>query len=200
MPTSHLPDPSNRISDHVIDPLFLNRWSPRALTGEAIPIEDLMRLFEAARWAPSSGNGQPWRFLYARRDTPAWESFFDLLAPGKKVWAYRAAALVVVVSRTTREANGKPAATHSFDTGAAWMSLALQAHTMGIVAHGMEGYDKEKALQSLGIPAEHVPEAMIAIGYYGKTEDLPEEKRAGETPSQRKPIAETVFEGAWPSA
>lgn len=193
-----LPNPSNRVPDHAIDPLFLHRWSPRALTGEAIPQEDLMRLFEAARWAPSSGNGQPWRFLYARRDTPAWETFFDLLTPGNKIWAHRAAALVVVVSRTTKEHNGKPAATHSFDTGSAWMSLALQARTMGIVAHGMEGYDKEKAVKELGIPAEHVPEAMIAIGYYGKTEDLPEEKRAGEIPSQRKPLSETVFEGRWP--
>jgi nitroreductase len=197
MPIPNLPNPSNRIPDHAIDPVLLNRWSPRALTGESMPHEDLMRLFEAARWAPSSGNGQPWRFLYALRDSPAWETFFNLLTPGNKIWAYRAAVLVVVVSRTTRE-NGKPIATHSFDSGSAWMSLAVQARTMNFVAHGMEGYDKQKAVQDLGIPAEHVPEAMIAIGYYGKTEDLPEEKRAGETPSQRKPLSEIVFEGGWP--
>lgn len=197
MPAPQLPNPSNRVPDHAIDPQFLNRWSPRALTGEPIAHEDLLRLFEAARWAPSSGNGQPWRFLYAHRDTPAWETFFGLLTPGNKIWAHRAAVLVVVVSRTVRE-NGKPIATHSFDTGAAWMSLALQARTLNLVAHGMEGYDKAKAVEALGIPADHAPEAMIAIGVYGKTEELAEEKRAGETPSQRKPLSEIVFEARWP--
>jgi hypothetical protein len=78
------------------------------------------------------------------------------------------------------------------------MSLALQARTMGIVAHGMEGYDKERAVSELGIPADHVPEAMIAIGVYGKPEELAEEKRAGEIPSQRKPLSEIVLEGGWP--
>lgn len=198
MNTYPLPNPGNRTPEHPIDPLFLNRWSPRALTGEPLPEEDLLRLFEAARWAPSSGNGQPWRFLYARRDTPAWPVFFGLLTPGNQIWAHRAAALVVVVSRATREDNGKPAATHSFDTGAAWMSLALQARIMGIVAHGMEGYDKKKAVSALGLPAGHGPEAMIAIGVHGKVEELAEEKRAGETPSQRKPLSEIVFEGLWP--
>jgi nitroreductase len=193
-----LPTPANRVPEHPIDPLFLHRFSPRAFTGEAMPHEDLMRLFEAARWAPSSGNGQPWRFLYAHRDTPAWETFFELLTPGNKIWAHRAAVLVVVVSRTTKEHNGKPAATHSFDTGSAWMSLALQARIQGVVAHGMEGYDKEKAVSALRIPADHVPEAMIAIGFYGKPDELPEEKKAGEIPSQRKPLSEIVFEGEWP--
>ena len=193
-----LPVPSNRVADHPVDPQFLQRFSPRALTGEPIAEAELMRLFEAARWAPSSGNGQPWRFLYARRDTPSWNTFFDLLMPGNKIWAHRASALVVVVSQALRE-NGKPRLTHSFDAGAAWMSLALQARMMGLVAHGMEGYDKEKAVRDLGIPDGYVPEAMIAIGHYGKPEDLPEEKKAGEVPSQRKPLSETVFEGGWPA-
>jgi nitroreductase len=197
MTKTSLPTPENRVADHPVDPLFLHRFSPRAFTGEAMPVGELMSLFEAARWAPSSGNAQPWRFLYARRDTAAWESFFDLLTPGNKIWAHRAAVLVVVVSRTVRD-NGKPIATHSFDTGSAWMSLALQASLMGVVAHGMEGYDKDKAVRELRIPEGHVPEAMIAIGYYGKPEELAEEKKAGETPSQRKPLSEIVFEGGWP--
>ena len=193
----NLPVPKNRVADHPIDRLFLDRYSPRAMTGAEMPVEDLMTLFEAARWAPSSGNGQPWRFLYARRGTPAWETFLGLLAPGNKIWAHRAAVLVVVISRTVRD-NGLQALTHSFDTGSAWMSLALQARLMGVVAHGMEGYDKARAVRELGIPNDHVPEAMIAIGYYGKPEELPEEKKAGETPSTRKPLAELVFEGHWP--
>lgn len=191
-----LPIPQNRRPDHSVDPLFLNRYSPRAMTGEELPPEDLMSLFEAARWAPSSGNNQPWRFVYARRGTPAWEKFFGLLTPGNQSWALRASVLALAVSRTVRD-NGKPAATHSFDTGAAWMSLALQARFMGLVAHGMEGYDKATAARELHLPADCVPEAMIAIGIYGLPELLPEEKRAGETPSQRRPVTEWVFEGEW---
>jgi nitroreductase len=191
-----LPLPQNRVPDHPIDRLFLNRFSPRALTGEEMPLETLMTLFEAARWAPSNGNGQPWRFLYARRGTPAWDVFFGLLTPGNQVWAIRASVLVLVASRTVRD-NGKPNRTHSFDTGSAWMSLALQARLMGLVAHGMDGYDKAEAVRALRIPDDCVPDAMIAIGYYGNPELLPEEKRAGETPSQRKPLTEWVFEGEW---
>jgi nitroreductase len=194
--SSPLPTPTNRTADHPIDPLFLHRYSPRAFTGESIPEADLMTLFEAARWAPSNGNGQPWRFLYARRDTPAWETFFNLLTPGNQIWAHRAAVLVVVASRSVRD-NGKPNRTHSFDAGAAWMSLALQARLMGVVAHGMDGYDKERAVRDLGLPADCLPDAMIAIGIYGKPEELAEEKRAQETPSQRKPLEEIVFEGGW---
>ena len=169
------------------------------MTGAEMPVHELLTLFEAARWAPSSGNGQPWRFLYARRNTPAWETFFNLLTHGNKIWAHKASVLVLVVSRTTNERSGKPAVTHSFDAGSAWMSLALQASLKGLLAHGMEGYDRDRAAEELKLPAEFVPEAMIAIGYYGNPEDLPEEKRAGDaTPSQRKPLEEIVFEGAWP--
>ena len=194
-----LPLPTNRTSEYPIDPLFLNRWSPRAMTGAEMPLEELMSLFEAARWAPSSGNGQPWRFLFARRNTPAWDTFVNLLTPGNQIWAHKASALVLVVSRTTAEHSGKPAVTHSFDAGAAWMSLALQASLKGLLAHGMGGYDRGRAAEELKLPSEFVPEAMIAIGYYGNPEELPEEKRAGDAnPSQRKPLDEIVFEGGWP--
>lgn len=163
-----------------------------------MPLDTLMTLFEAARWAPSSGNGQPWRFLYARRETAPWQTFFDLLTPGNQVWAHKASVLVLVVSRTLNEHNGKPAVTHSFDAGAAWMSLALQASRMGLVAHGMGGYDRERAVRELNLPPEFVPEAMIAIGFHGDPAELPEDKRAGDAnPSQRKPLAEIVREGAW---
>jgi len=194
-----IPLPENRLPEYPVDPLFLHRWSPRALTGEEMPTEELMSLFEAARWAPSSGNGQPWRFLYARRHSGAWETFFNLLTPGNQAWAEKASVLVLVVSRTTNEHNGKPALTHSFDAGAAWMSLALQASLKGLVAHGMGGFDRERAKEELGLPAEYHPEAMVAIGYYGNPEELPENQKAGDAnPSQRKPLAGIVIEGAWP--
>jgi nitroreductase len=194
-----LPLPANRASEYPIDPLFLHRWSPRALSGEPVSLQDLNTLFEAARWAPSSGNGQPWRFLYARRDTPHWQTFLNLLAPGNLVWAHKASVLVLIVSRTTNEHNDKPALTHRFDAGAAWMSLALQAARMGFVAHGMAGYDSARAGIDLHLPPEFVPEVMVAIGPYGNPEELPEDKRAGDAnPSPRKPLEALVFEGAWP--
>src|SRR6266849_1452382 len=138
-----------RIADHDIDPLFLRRWSPRAMDGEAVSEADLMRLFEAARWAPSSANGQSWRFVYARAGTRHFERLFGLLVDANKVWCVRAGALVVVLSKATFD-NGRASRTHSYDTGAAWMSLALPASLLGLVAHGMEGFDYDRAKAELG--------------------------------------------------
>ena len=178
-----------------VDALFLDRWSPRAMSGEAIDPSELAVLFEAARWAPSSGNAQPWRILYARRDTPAWPIFLDLLVPSNQVWAQRAAALLVFISRHILERNGKPAATHGYDTGSAWMSLALQGSLKGYVVHGMEGFDYERARVELAIPQEFTVQAMAAIGKPGPKEDLPEHLQKREAPNDRRPLAQTVCEG-----
>lgn len=184
-----------RKTDFAIDPLILQRWSPRAMSGQPITNEELMTLFEAARWAPSSYNSQPWRFIYALRDTPAWKTFFSLLIPFNQSWTQRAAALVVIVSRKTFERGGKPSPTHSFDTGAAWENLALQAQRMQLVAHGMSGFDWERARKELLIPDDYAVEAMCAIGRKGKIEDLPQDLRSREEPSERKPLNELIFEG-----
>ena len=101
-----------------INEMFSNRWSPRAMSGEEIDEKTLLTLLEAARWAPSANNNQPWRFIYARRNTNHWDTFFNLLAEGNQVWAKNAAVLIVIISKTTFD-NGKPSITHSFDTGAA---------------------------------------------------------------------------------
>ncbi|MGH7354237.1 MAG: nitroreductase family protein [Candidatus Rokuibacteriota bacterium] len=191
-------DFSNRKPEHPVEPLFVRRWSPRAMSGEPIPVAELMRLFEAARWAPSSYNGQPWRFLWARRDTPHWPKFFGLLGESNQRWAHRAAALIVVVSRTLFEHNGQPARTHTFDAGAAWENLALQGSAMGLVVHGMQGFDYERARTELRVPAEFDVEAMIAVGRPGRVEDLPELLHAREKPSPRKPVAEIALEGGFP--
>lgn len=182
-----------RVPEHPIDPQFLHRWSSRAMSGEPMEKEDLFRLFEAARWAPSSGNNQPWRFVYGRAGTPAFATLFELLAEGNRSWCQRAGALVVVASKTTRD-SGKPARTHSYDTGAAWMSLALQGSLMGFVVHGMEGFDYDRARTALEIPDEYQVEAMIAIGHPGRLEDLSEKHRAMESPNSRHPIETRVFE------
>jgi nitroreductase len=184
-----------RTADHPIDGLFLDRWSPRAMSGEAIDEAELFVLFEAARWAPSSGNSQPARILYAHRDTEDWPLFFDLLVDRNKVWCVKAAALLVFISRTTNEKTGRPLVTHSYDTGAAWLSFALQGTLRGLVVHGMAGFDYARAKNTLGIPDGFQVEAMAAVGKPGRKEDLPEDFQARESPSTRKPITELVFRG-----
>lgn len=136
-------------------------------------------------------NNQPWRILYARRNTPHWPLFFDLLVETNQLWCARAAALLLFVSKTTFE-NGKPCRTHSYDTGAAWMSLALQGAIKGYVVHGMQGFDYEKARVVLEIPEGYQVEAMAAVGLPGRTEELPEQLQARETPNDRRPLAATV--------
>jgi len=182
---------------HDIEPLLVRRWSPRAMSGEAISDQELLTLFEAARWAPSSYNAQPWRFLYARRGTEHWDRFFNLMVPFNQGWTQHAAVLMVVVSRKVFEQNGKPSPTHSLDAGAAWQNLALQGSRMGLVVHGMQGFDYEQARTVLHVPEEFQVEAMIAVGRPGQLEDLPEELRKREQPSDRKPIAEIALEGGF---
>jgi nitroreductase len=184
-----------RIAERPIDNIFLDRWSPRAMTGEAIAPEELLVLFEAARWAPSSYNYQPWRFLYARRDSEHWQTFFDLLGEFNQAWARNAAVLVVFISRTHFDFNGEPAPTHSFDTGAAWENLALQGHVKGLVVHGMQGFDYERALMALNIPGGFQVEAMCAIGKPAHPATLPDDLRAKEAPSDRRKLDQTICEG-----
>ena len=188
-----------RTPDHPIHPLFTDRWSPRAFTGESIPEATLLSLLEAARWAPSAYNVQPWRFVYARRETSAWQPVFDSLVEFNQGWAQRAGALVVIVS--AREAifpgtnEAAPNATHSFDAGAAWASLAFQATLSGWAAHGMAGFDAERLRQSACIPDAYAIEAVVAIGKPGDKGLLPEGLRARETPNGRLPLTRLASEG-----
>ena len=187
----------HRKPEYDVDPIFPRRWSPHAMSGEDISEEELMTLFEAARWAPSSNNNQSWRFLYARRNTPNWATFFDLLSTRNQIWAKNAAVLIVIVSKNTFDLNGKPSRTHSFDTGAAWENLALQGSIKGLVVHGMQGFDYDKAREMLNIPEEYTVEAMAAVGKPGNREDLPEDMREWEYPNNRKKVREFTFEGSF---
>ncbi|WP_200999845.1 nitroreductase family protein [Pseudomonas cichorii] len=188
-----------RIADHTIAPQFTNRWSPRAFTGESISQETLLSFFEAARWAPSAYNSQPWRFLYARRDTPNWERYLGLLNEFNRSWAQSASALVIVVSKTTFAAPGateeSPATTHEFDAGSAWGYLALQASLSGWYTHGMSGFDKELTRKELNIPEGYALHAAVAIGKLGDKAILPEYLQGREVPSPRKPVTELAAEG-----
>jgi nitroreductase len=187
-----------RKADHPIENLFLDRWSPRGMSGEEISQNELLALFEAARWAPSSYNNQPLRILYARRNTGHWESFLNLLVDANKVWAGKAAALLLFISKTTFDHDGQPSRTHSFDAGAAWENLALQGCRMGLVVHGMQGFDYERAKADLGIPEGFCVEAMAVVGKPGQPEVLPEKLRPMENPNTRRKISETAFEGRFP--
>jgi nitroreductase len=188
-----------RKASYPIDKLFLDRWSPRAMSGEKISREELMVLLEAARWAPSSYNNQPWRILYAFRETEHWDRFFNLLVDANKAWCKNGAVLLLFAAKTTFDFNGKDYPTFSFDTGAAWENLALQAELKNLVAHGMQGFDYEKAKTELGVPDGYKVEAMAVIGKPGKIEDLPAEAQKREAPSDRKPITEFAFEGRFKS-
>ena len=195
---------TGRRAAHPIDPLFLQRWSPRAFDGSEMPEEDLLTVFEAARWAPSAFNSQPWRLLYAHRSDPNWQLFVDVLVPFNREWAQHAAVLVYFLSDTmpfTDKKTGAPAAslTHGFDTGAAWASLALQAWRMGYFAHGMSGIDLHRARIELGVPDRYTIQAAAAIGRQGDPATLPEKLRAREIPSGRRPLEAIAFRGRFPA-
>jgi len=187
----------SRVADHPVEPLFLDRWSPRSFTGEPIPESVLASAFEAARWAPSSFNAQPWRFVIARPDDPLWPGFLSLLIPRNRKWASRASALVVILSATEVERNGsrQPNGSHSFDTGAAWANFAHQALLLGWHTHGIGGFDREAARGLLQVPDDHVTLAMVAIGRKGPITLLDSEFHDAERPSGRAPLHEFVFEG-----
>jgi len=165
------------------------------MSGEKLPDEELFSLFEAARWAPSSYNNQLWRFIYAKRDTEHWEKLFNFLVEGNQSWVKDAAVILVLISKSTSDQNGSFMRTHSFDAGSAWENLALQGSINGLVVHGMQGFDYEKATSELNVPDEYKVEMMIAIGKPGSPEILPEKLQEIEKPSGRKNIKEIVNEG-----
>jgi nitroreductase len=187
---------SVRRAAYPVDAIFLDRWSARAMSGEALSAAELMPLFEAARWAPSSHNFQPWRMLYALRDTPHWPRFFGLLNPGNQIWAHRGGALVLFIARRHYD-NGKPCFTRSYDAGAAWQNFALQAVRNGLAVHGLQGFDYERARSELVVPEAFSVEAMAVVGRPGDKALLSEELQRRETPNDRRPLAQTVCEGPY---
>jgi nitroreductase len=165
------------------------------MNGESVSDTELMRLFEAARWAPSTYNEQEWRFLYAHQNSDNWGSFFGLLMEANQAWCQQAGVLVVVLSHKVFERNGKSNPVHTFDAGAAFENLALQGAAMDLVVHGMAGFNRNTARTSLQVPDDYEVEAMIAIGKPGDVNELPEELRERETPSGRRPVGDFVREG-----
>lgn len=186
-----------RTPDHAVDRLFVDRWSPRAFTGAAMAHADLLIAFEAARWAPSSLNYQPWRFVYAHRDHPRFADFLALLAEKNRLWAIKAAVLVFFIS-DTRVAYGEKvmdSPSHAFDTGAAWANFAHQAFLLGYATRAIGGFDKVSAPAVLGVPPDFHVHAAVAVGIPAHADTLPESFRSKEKPSERRPLSDIIFEG-----
>ncbi len=191
--------PSPRLADHAIDQIFLDCHSPRAFTKATLAETDLLALLEAARWAPSASNNQPWRFAYGLRGDDGFAKIADTLVPFNRTWAEKAAALVVIASKSTVKKDGiaNPNPFHAFDAGAAWMSLAMQAHLNGLFAHAMGGFDKARAIELLAVPADYDLHAVVAIGTQGPADNLPEALHPREAPSPRNPLADIAKHGSF---
>ena len=174
------PIQNNRKADFPIDAQFTDRWSPRAYTGEVIAEADIMSMLEAARWAPSSNNAQPWRFAVVLRNDPQWDSLFATLNPVNQAWADKAGALIAIASYHLAAKAGSPDLVpngmHAFDTGAAWAYMAMQAHLNGFSLHGIGGFDKVAGAQVLGLPADHTLQMLATVGKRGDAATLRHEE------------------------
>ena len=188
-----------RDAAHPIHDLLRRRWSPRAFSNRPVEPDKLLSVLEAARWAPSSNNEQPWHYLVARKEEP--EEFARLLAclvDRNQSWAKGAPVLMLSVASTVWARNGKPNRHALHDTGQAVAGLTVQATALGLYVHQMAGFHVDKARETYGLPATVEPVAAIALGYLGDPSTLPEDLREREmTLSSRKPIGEFVFTGAW---
>jgi nitroreductase len=190
--------PLSRQPDHPVASEFPARWSPRSFTDKTVSAKTVMSLLEAARWAPSASNHQPWRFVWALRGEAAFEAVLATLTGNNPLWAGKAGALIVVVSKDTvmnREGAEVPNRTAGFDTGAAWMSLALQARDMGLFTHAMGGFDAVRLAEAVALPSGHTLHCVVAVGEQGPAEDLPDVLRDRETPSSRKPLSDVAVHG-----
>ena len=181
-----------------IHPLLAERWSSRAFTADPLAPEALTALLEAARWAPSSANEQPWRFVVARREDPWHAAVFEALTPGNRKWAGKAAALIVAAARTTRTRDGSPNRYAWHDTGLATAQLIVQANALGLVAHPMAGFDAAKIRDVVALPAELEPVSVIAVGRRAGPDTLPDDVGERErAPRSRQPLEAIAFAGRY---
>jgi nitroreductase len=179
--------------------LLKRRWSPRAFSEQPVGPDMLLTLLDAARWAPSSSNEQPWRFVVATKQEPAdYDRLLACLLEGNRKWAYRAPVLMLSVARMDFEEDGRPNRHAFHDVGLATENLLLQVSALGLVAHPMAGFDIEKARADLKIPSGYEPVAMIAVGYPGELSVLPDYLQQRELkPRERKPLTDITFWGQW---
>jgi nitroreductase len=179
-------------------PVVLERWSPRAFDGREVSAADLRRVFEAARWAPSSNNEQPWRFIVGLRGTETYKKIEASLVSFNQAWAPKAPVLILGVANTKFSRNGKPNNYASYDLGAATVLITLQAQELGLATHQMGGFDHEAARQALGIPEDYALGSVMALGYLGEPAALENEHLIEQevAPRTRKPLNEVAL-AAW---
>jgi len=180
-----------------VDPMFIDRWSPRAFDPAPLPEPALKTLLEAARWAPSCFNEQPWLFLYAQEEKDR-ELFLSLLVEKNRSWACHAPLLMFLLARRQFKTTGHGNRHASFDTGAAWLSLALQARRLGLYAHAMAGFKQDKAYEALNVSRdEYEIMVAIAVGRHGDPAQLSSDLQAMERPNQRKPAEQFAIQGCF---
>ncbi|HTU51603.1 MAG TPA: nitroreductase family protein [Acidobacteriaceae bacterium] len=173
---------------------ILQRWSPRAFSDRPVSASDLKKLFEAARWAASSFNEQPWRFIVGRKGDPTYGRIFESLATFNQAWANSAPVLMLSVGKKTFTQNGNPNHYALHDTGAATANIALQATILGFHTHSMGGFDRDKIRKTFEIPEDYEIGAVTAIGYLGNVDALPDSLKAAETSvRKRKTLSEFVL-------
>jgi nitroreductase len=188
---------SSRLPEAEVDPIFIGRWSTRAFASRPVPAQAIRSLFEAARWAPSASNLQPWLFIYAA-EPEALASARELLREPNQRWAGNVPLLVFVFARRRHPETGAALRTAAFDSGAAWFSLALQAEKLGLRTHAMGGIVHEKTYVAFGVPEDEFESlAAIAVGYPGAASDLPPDLAAREAPNARKSQREFAFAGRY---
>ena len=189
------------ITQQPINALIAKRWSPRAFdASKPVSHQQIIALLEAARWAPSCFGDQPWRFIVWNKQTDekAWQQAFDTLAPSNQTWVKNAPVLMLVCADTLFGHNQTANRWAQYDTGAAAENLCLQAADLGLAAHQMGGFNGDAAREAFKIPAQITPMAMLAVGYEGDANDLPDDLKTRELAERkRKPLGELFFEGTW---
>ncbi|MEO8434398.1 MAG: nitroreductase family protein [Pyrinomonadaceae bacterium] len=186
-------------AEYPIQDAIKQRWSPRSFSSRMVEPEKLRSLLEAARWAPSSYNEQPWYFLVATKDDEAeYQKMLECLVEFNQQWAYLAPVLMISGARGKFEKNGQPNRHAFHDVGLAVANMIFEATALGLFVHQMAGFSPERVKELYNVPEDFEPVAAIAIGYAGEVDDLPEDFREKEiAPRERKPLESFVFQGAW---
>lgn len=185
---------TERATEYQIAPSFLNRWSTRAYNGAKISESELLTCLEAARWAPSAYNMQPWSFVYSVNGSKDWNGFVDLLNDSNAIWVKRASALVFIIAERV-DSQEKVSRTYEIDIGICTAHLMMQAHLLGWFTHPMVGIKTQEISTRFQLCERYIPLLAVSIGKQGSKEHLPEPLQGRETPSQRKPLKSMVFEG-----
>jgi len=187
-----------------IHDIIANRWSPRAYDADkAVSQDQILSLLEAARWAPSCFGDEPWRFIVwdKNKDAAAWQKALDCIVPGNQTWAKDAPVFVLVCADTQFSHNQKPNRWGGYDTGAAAVSMSLQATSLGLITHQMGGFDGDKTRAAFGIPEQYDMMSMIAVGYAADIDSLDDEqKERALAPRKRRALGELFFDGVWNKA